>query len=60
MHEQALTSGAKLLAAVLTLFIMGGWLSGEILRYADDIFQLFLYDTLIGRGWGKTRREEKG
>ena len=24
-----------------TLFIMGGWLSGEILRYADDIFSRF-------------------
>ena len=29
------------LAVVLTLFIMGGWLSGEILRYADDIFSRF-------------------
>ncbi|WP_308770468.1 flagellar biosynthetic protein FliQ [uncultured Bilophila sp.] len=41
MHEQALTSSVKLLAVVLTLFIMGGWLSGEILRYADDIFSRF-------------------
>lgn len=39
--EQTLTFGVKLLAVVLTLFIMGGWLSGEILRYADDIFSRF-------------------
>ena len=41
MHEQALTSGANLLGVALPLFIMGGWLSGEILRYADDIFSRF-------------------
>lgn len=41
MQEQTLTFGVKLLAVVLTLFIMGGWLSGEILRYADDIFSRF-------------------
>ena len=35
------SGGVKLLAVVLTLFIMGGWLSGEILRYADDIFSRF-------------------
>ena len=41
LQEQTLTFGVKLLAVVLTLFIMGGWLSGEILRYADDIFSRF-------------------
>lgn len=40
-RNRALTFGVKLLAVVLTLFIMGGWLSGEILRYADDIFSRF-------------------
>ena len=30
LQEQTLTFGVKLLAVVLTLFIMGGWLSGEI------------------------------
>ena len=30
-----------MIRAALTLFIMGGWLSGEILRYADDIFSRF-------------------
>ena len=37
LQEQTLTFGVKLLAVVLTLFIMGG----EILRYADDIFSRF-------------------
>ena len=41
LQEQTLTFGVKLLAVVLTLFIMGGWLSSEILRYADDIFSRF-------------------
>ena len=41
VQEQTLAFGVKLLAVVLTLFIMGGWLSGEILRYADDIFSRF-------------------
>ena len=41
LQEQTLTFGVKLLAVVLTLFIMGGWLSDEILRYADDIFSRF-------------------
>ena len=41
LQEQTLTFGVKLLAVVLTLFIMGGWLSGEILRYVDDIFSRF-------------------
>ena len=41
LQEQTLAFGVKLLAVVLTLFIMGGWLSGEILRYADDIFSRF-------------------
>ena len=40
-HTDELKTGVKLLAVVLTLFIMGGWLSGEILRYADDIFSRF-------------------
>ena len=41
LQEQTLAFGVKLLAVVLTLFILGGWLSGEILRYADDIFSRF-------------------
>lgn len=41
LQEQTLTFGVKLIAVVLTLFLMGGWLSGEILRYANDIFNRF-------------------
>ena len=41
LQEQTLTFGVKLLAVVLTLLIMGGWLTGEILRYADDTFRRF-------------------
>ena len=38
LQEQTLTFGVKLLAVVLSLFLLGGWMSGEILRYADEIF----------------------
>jgi len=41
LQEQTLTFGVKLLAVGLTLFLMGGWLGGEILRYSSDIFNRF-------------------
>lgn len=41
LQEQTLTFGVKLLAVGLTLFLMGGWLSGEIMKYADEIFSRF-------------------
>ena len=41
LQEQTLTFGIKLVAVVLTLFLMSGWLSGEILRYSEDIFNRF-------------------
>lgn len=41
LQEQTLTFGVKLIAVALTLFLMGGWLAGEILRYADEIFSRF-------------------
>jgi len=41
LQEQTLTFGIKLVAVVLTLFLMSGWLGGEILRYADEIFSRF-------------------
>ena len=41
MESAAIDYAMKALYLVLTLFIMGGWLSGEILRYADDIFSRF-------------------
>ena len=41
LQEQTLTFGVKLLAVSLTIFLMGGWMSGEILRYAEEIFSRF-------------------
>ena len=41
LQEQTLTFGVKLIAVVLTMFLMGGWLCGEILRYSSDIFNHF-------------------
>lgn len=41
LQEQTLTFGVKLIAVSLTLFLMGGWLGGEILRYGNDIFNSF-------------------
>ena len=42
LQEQTLTFGVKLIAVVVTLFLLGGWMSGQILRYADEIFTRFL------------------
>ena len=41
LQEQTLSFGVKLIAVVLALFLLGGWMSGEILRYADEIFTRF-------------------
>ena len=41
IQEQTLTFGVKRIAVVLSLFLLGGWMSGEILRYADEIFTRF-------------------
>lgn len=41
LQEQTLSFGVKLLAVGLTLFLMGEWLGGEILRYGSDIFNRF-------------------
>ena len=41
LQEQTLTFGVKLIAVVLTLFLLGGWMSVEIVRYADEIFSRF-------------------
>ena len=38
LQEQTLSFGIKLLAVVGTLFLMGGWLSRELLHYANEIF----------------------
>lgn len=41
LQEQTLVFGVKLIAVVVTLFVLGGWMSGEILRFAADIFDRF-------------------
>ena len=41
LQEQTLSFGVKLIAVIATLFLMGGWLSGQILRYATEIFNNF-------------------
>ena len=41
LQEQTLVFGVKLIAVVGTLFVLGGWMSAEILRFASDIFNRF-------------------
>jgi type III secretion protein S len=41
LQEQTLSFGVKLIAVIATLFMLGGWLSGQILRYANEIFNNF-------------------
>ena len=40
LQEQPMTFGVQLIAVVLSMFLLG-WMSGEILRYADEIFNRF-------------------
>ena len=41
LQEQTLTFGVKLISVVVTLFVLGGWMSGELVRYGDEIFSRF-------------------
>lgn len=41
LQEQTLSFGVKLIAVIATLFLMGGWLGGQILQFSDDIFTRF-------------------
>lgn len=41
LQEQTLSFGVKLIAVIATLFMLGGWLSGQILRYSMEIFNNF-------------------
>lgn len=41
IQEQTLSFGVKLIAVIVTLFVMGGWLCGEMLRYSIEIFDNF-------------------
>lgn len=41
LQEQTLVFGVKLIAVVGTLFVLGGWMSREILHFAAEIFERF-------------------
>lgn len=41
IQEQTLSFTVKLIAVILTLLILGGWLSGQILQFASNIFNNF-------------------
>jgi type III secretion HrpO family protein len=41
IQEQTLSFTVKLVAVIITLFMMGGFLSGQIMQYAQSIFQNF-------------------
>jgi type III secretion protein S len=41
IQEQTLSFTVKLIAVILTLLLMGGWLGGQILQFANTIFQNF-------------------
>lgn len=41
IQEQTLSSMIKLVSVVLTLLILGGWLSSQIMEYTTNIFVNF-------------------
>lgn len=41
VQEQTLSFTVKLIAVILTLLLMGGWLGAEILQFTNSIFQNF-------------------
>lgn len=41
IQEQTLSSMVKLVAVVLTLFVLGGWLGAQIMQYSLHIFTNF-------------------
>ncbi len=41
LQEQTLTFGIKLIAVSITLFLMGGMIGNELLRYGAEIFDRF-------------------
>lgn len=41
LQEQTLVFGVKLIAVVLTLFVLGGWMAAELLRFGTEIFDRF-------------------
>lgn len=41
IQEQTLSFTIKLVAVIMTLFIMGGFLAGQIVQFANSIFMNF-------------------
>jgi type III secretion protein S len=41
IQEQTLSFTVKLVAVIFTLILMGGWLGGQILQFANNIFLNF-------------------
>jgi type III secretion protein S len=41
IQEQTLSFTVKLVAVIVTLLLMGGWLGGQILQFTNTIFQNF-------------------
>ncbi len=41
INEQTLSFTVKLFAVIITLLLLGGWLSAQLLRFANTIFQNF-------------------
>ncbi|MES2200479.1 MAG: type III secretion system export apparatus subunit SctS [Chlamydiota bacterium] len=41
IQEQTLSSMVKLVAVILTLFVLGGWLGAQIMQYSLNIFVNF-------------------
>lgn len=41
IQEQTLSTTVKLATAILTLMLMGGWMSAQIITYALNIFRNF-------------------
>jgi type III secretion HrpO family protein len=41
IQEQTLSFTVKLIAVIVTLIFMGGWLGAQILQFANTIFQNF-------------------
>ena len=41
IQEQTLSFMIKLVSVILTLLVMGGWLGGQIMSYASNIFMNF-------------------
>jgi type III secretion protein S len=41
LQEQTLTFGVKLIAVVITIFLISGWAGAELVRYSLNIFDKF-------------------